>query len=190
MKFNNTIKKDEHTFAVEGGTPNRLKKITGTRLSKILDCNHWATPFAAWCEIMKVAEPPFEGNKYTEAGQAIEPKLIDFCKDIVSPFIVSPSEYFKGVKTNYDFFPENDVFGGMWDALAFDRDGVTIEDDDVPIAVIEAKTTSRPQDWEMGVPDNYKVQGMMYAALLGCDEVYFPVAFLKPSDYYSPSDLR
>ena len=190
MGFNNAIKLDEQTFAIEGGTPVRLKKITGTRLSKILDCNHWATPFAAWCEIMKAAEPPFEGNKYTEAGQAIEPKLIDYCKDIVSPFIVTPTEYFKGKTKVYDFFPENKTFGGMWDALAFDRDGVTVDDDVSPIAVIEAKTTSRPQDWENGVPDNYKIQGMMYAALIGCDDVYFPVAFLQPRDYDDPTTFE
>ena len=188
-KFNEAVENETGRFSVVGGTPSRLKKITATRFSKVIDCNHWATPFQAWCEVMKVAEPPFEDNKYTLAGKAIEPKLIDWVRDCVSPYIQAPSDYFDNCEHVYDYFPNEAVFGGMWDALAFEHKGVTEHDNDKPIAVIEAKTTSRPQDWEDGVPENYKAQGLMYAYLLGVKDVYFPVAFLTDEDYEHPEDF-
>lgn len=185
--FNPAQEIDGSRFSVVGGKPARTKKVTATRLSKILGCNHWSDDFQAWCEIMKVAEPPFEDNKYTIAGKAIEPKLVDYCRSIVSPYIQMPDDYFgKATGLRWDFFPEEPIFGGMWDALAFSRANVTCKDDDKPIAIIEAKTSSRPQDWENGVPDNYKAQGLLYAYLLGVKDVYFPVAFLTPDDYTNP----
>ena len=74
-RTSNWIAFDDSHVAVDkiNGKP---KKITGTRLGAVLNLNTWKTPFQAWCEITRVAEPPFEGNKYTEAGKAIEPKLI------------------------------------------------------------------------------------------------------------------
>ena len=183
-KFN-AVTKDGNTFSVLNGKPTSVKKITATRFSKVLGCNHWGDEFQAWCEIMKVAEPPFEGNKYTNAGQVIEPKLIEFCKDIVSPYIVAPQDYYEKVPANFDFF-EDKLFGGMWDALAFWVPNAKDGDGNVPCAIIECKTTSRPQDWERGVPEHYKAQGLLYAYLLGVNDVYFPVAFLEPKDYDQP----
>ena len=157
------------------------KKITGTRLGAILGLNEWKTPFQAWCEITRVAEPPFEGTKYTEAGKVIEPKLIEYCRDYVSPDLVLPedrfgADYFQ--KTFGDFYPSNAVFGGMWDALYMVNGQVA--------GVIECKTSSRPQDWLHGVPKHYAVQGLLYAYLLGVEDVYFPVAFLSKDDYDHP----
>lgn len=190
-KFNAAFETDDKRFSVVGGTPSRLKKITATRFSKVIGCNHWSNDFQAWCEIMKVAEPPFEDNKYTIAGKAIEPKLVDYCRNVVSPYIQMPDDYFGKAKgLRWDFFPENKIFGGMWDALAFARPDVTSSDSDKPIAIIEAKTSSRPQDWENGVPENYKAQGLLYAYLLGVDDIYFPVAFLKPEDYDNPESFE
>lgn len=185
MKFN-AVTENNGRYSVLNGKPYNPKKITATRFSKVLGCNHWGDEFQAWCEIMRVAEPPFEGNKYTNAGQIIEPKLIDFCKDIVSPYIVAPKEYYDTVPANFDFFGDNELFGGMWDALAFWVPNAKDGDGNVPCAVIECKTTSRPQDWERGVPEHYKAQGLLYAYLLGVNDVYFPVAFLTPKDYDQP----
>ena len=191
-KFNPATELDEQRFKVTSGVPNKRKKITGTRFSKVIGCNEWASDFQAWCEIMKVAEPPFEGNKYTEAGQAIESKLIDYAREQVSPYIQEPEAYFETddakKKMFYDFF-RDDIFGGMWDGLPFDRSGVTETMDILPLGIIECKTTSRPQDWMLGVPDNYKAQGLLYAALMDLEDVYFPVAFLEPEDYDHPEEF-
>ena len=179
-RTSNWIAFDDSHVAVDkiNGKP---KKITGTRLGAVLNLNTWKTPFQAWCEITRVAEPPFEGNKYTEAGKAIEPKLIEWCREYVSPEIKTPEDMYGEDffnKTYGDFFPEDTRFGGMWDALYY-VDG-KIE------GVIECKTSSRPQDWVNGVPKHYLVQGQLYAHLLGVTDVYFAVAFLKDGDYDAP----
>lgn len=181
VKKSNWMKAGDSTVAVDriNGKP---KKLTGTRLGAVFGLNPWKTPFQAWCEITRVAEPPFEGNKFTEAGQVIEPKLIERCREYVSPDVVTPEEFYgtddPKRKTGYDFF-EDKVFGGMWDALYKVGDGIR--------GVIECKTSSRPQDWEDGVPEHYAVQGLLYAYLLGLDDVWFIVAFLSPEDYDDPA---
>lgn len=162
------------------------KRITGTRLGAVLGTNRWKTPFQAWCEITRVAEPPFAGNKYTRAGEAIEPKLIEYTRGIVSPDVVYPADvfgerYFENTHGNF-FADKTDVFGGMWDAL-YRIDGEVA-------GVIECKTSSRPQDWARGVPTHYKMQGMLYAYLLGLEDVWFPVAFLDRGDYATPETFE
>jgi predicted phage-related endonuclease len=180
-KFNEWEYTAENTaIKVASGATKNPKKITGTRLGAILGVNKWKSAFDAWCEICRVAEEPFEDNKFTLAGKAIEPILLEWCKENVSPYIVTPEEHFGTKRPGYDFFPEDPVFGGMWDALALKS--VTGK----PIGIIEAKTTGRPQDWQDGVPLSYAVQGLLYAALLGLDRVFFPVAFLTDNDYAHP----
>ena len=49
-------------------------------MSSVLGLNEYQTPFGAWCEITKLVKLPFEDTKYTIAGKAIEPKLIDYMK--------------------------------------------------------------------------------------------------------------
>lgn len=183
-KWTYTPKQD--AMRVLGGTPSNPKKMTGSRLGKVLGMNHWGSPFAAWCEIMRVAEPPFEENKYTIAGNVIEPKLLEFCKSEVSPHIITPEEHFGCLDakkhTGYDFFKDDPIFGGMWDGLIGDGNGGIL-------GVVEAKTSSRPQDWREGVPDSYAAQALLYAALLGVEHVYVPVAFLTDADYERPQDF-
>lgn len=185
VKKSNWMNAGDNTVAVDkiNGKP---KKLTGTRLGAVLGLNPWKTPFQAWCEITRVAEPPFEGNKFTEAGQIIEPKLIEYCKEFVSPDIVTPEEFYKTDDpkraTGYDFFSDDEVFGGMWDALYKVGDSFA--------GVIECKTSSRPQDWENGIPAYYEVQGLLYAYKLGLKDVWFPVAFLSPEDYDHPEQFE
>lgn len=50
----------------------KRKKITGTRMGAILGKSRFSTPFKVALEIARIypGDPP---NKYTEAGNAIEP---------------------------------------------------------------------------------------------------------------------
>ena len=108
--------------------PKKPKKISGTYFPSVLGFDPWKTPFEAWCKNTRTYEPPFEGNKYTNAGQIIEPKVFDFLRNsmgfgnnVVSPEDVYGKDHFK--KTWGDFFPDNKVFSGMWDALIKDDEG-------------------------------------------------------------------
>lgn len=168
MEFqNNRIKVDP---------PKKPKKLTATRFATILGLNAWASPFSAWCEITRTYEAPFEDSIYTIAGKVIEPKIIDYLNnvmfmDIKSPTDVYGADYFK--KTWGDFFPDQKVFGGMWDVLGDDF-------------VVEIKTTKRAEDWAVDVPIYYKLQACLYAYLLGFENVVMTASFLEDKDYANP----
>jgi predicted phage-related endonuclease len=176
--------------AVEGA-PTKPKKLTGSRFGAVVGLNNWKSPFEAWCEVCRVGEQPFEGNKYTDAGNAIESKLIEWCKTEVSPYIYTPEEFY-GVPdakrhTGYDFY-DHPIFGGMWDAIVLSAPLEKFRAGNGSVlGYIEAKTSSRPQDWQHGVPDSYAVQGLEYCVLDGATKVFFPVAILDDKDYENPS---
>lgn len=156
--------------------PKKPKKLTATRFATILGLNAWSSPFSAWCEITRTYEEPFEDSIYTIAGKVIEPKIIDYLNntmfmDIKSPTDVYGPDYFK--KTWGDFFPDQKVFGGMWDVLGDDF-------------VVEIKTTKRAEDWALDVPIYYKLQACLYAYLLGFDNVVMTASFLEDKDYANP----
>lgn len=167
---------------IEIDPPKKTKKLTATRFATIMGLNKWSTPFSAWCEITKVYEDPFVDSIYTVAGKIIEPKVIKYLNDryfmdIKSPSDVYGTDYFK--KTWGDFFPDQKVLGGMWDARGDQF-------------VVEIKTTKRSEDWvgDDGSPEPpiyYKLQAALYAYLLGFDLVYMTCSFLSEKDY--PIDL-
>ena len=154
----------------------RLKKMTGTRFATVMGLNVWSTPFEMWCAITKTYEKPFEDTIYTVAGKVIEPKVVEYLKDVYFMDIKDPEDvygkdYFK--KTWGDFYPEWVEFGGMWDAIGDDF-------------IVEIKTTKRAEDWQVDIPIYYKLQAALYAYLSGFDDVYVTVSFLEPNDYDSP----
>lgn len=166
--------------------PKKLKKLTGTRFASVLGLDKWNTEFKTWCAITKTYEDPFVDNMYTLAGKAIEPKIIEwlnktlFFHSVVTPTDVYGADYFK--QTWGDFFPEYEIFGGMWDSLVYE--------DGKPSAVIEIKTTKRAEDWQNGqAPVYYAMQASLYAYLLGVDDVIMVAAFLEDEDYEHPEDF-
>lgn len=166
--------KDKHVVLEK--VTKKPKKLTGTRFATVMGLNAWSTPFEIWCAVTRTYEKPFEDTIYTLAGKAIEPKVIAYLKDrlfmdIRTPEDVFGKDYFK--KTFGDFFPDVQVFGGMWDALGDDF-------------VVEIKTTKRAEDWEDDIPIYYKLQAALYAWMLNLDKVVVPVCFLAEKDYDDP----
>ena len=175
---------DKHI--VIDNVPKKPKKLTGTRFASVLGLDKWNTPFKTWCAITKTYEDPFTENKYTLAGKAIEPKIIKylnkayFLNSVKSPTDIYGKDYFK--KTFGDFFPESDIFGGMWDALVYYDEEIS--------AVIEIKTTKRAEDWADGkAPIHYSLQAALYAYLLGVDNIVMVAAVLEDEDYEHPENF-
>jgi predicted phage-related endonuclease len=172
---------------IEVEPPKRPKRITGTRFASILGLDRWNTPFKTWCAITRTYEEPFEDNKYTIAGKTIEPKVINYLNKVYyqghlkSPTDIYGEDYFR--KTWGNFFPESDIFGGMWDALLYDENGKVD-------SVIEIKTTGRVEDWVDGAPPHYALQASLYAYLLGIDNVVMVASFLEDKDYEHPEDFE
>lgn len=173
-------------YIVIDDVPKKPKKLTGTRFASVLGLDKWNTPFKTWCAVTKTYEDPFTENKYTTAGKVIEPKIIDylnkayFLNAVKSPTDVYGKDYFK--KTFGDFFPEDKIFGGMWDALVYYDNEIS--------AVIEIKTTKRAEDWADGkAPIHYSLQAALYAYLLGVDNIVMVAAFLEDNDYEHPENF-
>ena len=180
MKWN-----DNQTLSID--PPRKPKKCTGTRFAAVLGLNRWSTPFKAWCAITRTYEEPFEDTIYTIAGKTIEPKQAAYMQDLmfwekmVSPTDVYGEDYFK--KTWGDFFPENKIFGGMWDYLFVDAEGK-------PKTVLEMKTTKRAEDWLDDIPEYYAMQAALYAYLLKVDEVIMVCTILEDGDYENPQNFK
>ena len=174
----NTIKWLEDHIEID--PPKRTKKITGTRLAAILGFNRWSDPFKIWCEITRTYEEPFVDSKYTLAGKAIEPILIDYLSkryfmDLKTPEDVYGKDYFQ--KTYGDFYKDREIFGGMWDAIGDDT-------------IVEIKTTKRSEDWLEDTPEYYKLQAALYAYLSGYNRIIFCCGFLTDSDYDNPENFK
>lgn len=176
MKWN-----DNQTIQIT--PPRNPKKLTATRFATILGLNPWSTPFEIWCEVTRTYQKPFEDTIYTAAGKTIEPKQAQYMRDnyfmtLTAPADVWGEDYFK--KTFGDFFPDQDVLGGMWDYLK----GASVAKAD---AVLEMKTTKRAEDWAQDIPEYYALQAALYAYLLGVDDVIMVASFLNEKDYADPS---
>ena len=165
--------------------PKKPLKITGTRFAAILGFNKWSTPFKCWCEITRTYKEPFVDTIYTAAGKIIEPKQAEYMKksyamyNLKTPTDIFGEDYFK--KTFGDFFSNVPIFGGMWD--------YRLDDNGIPTAVLEMKTTKRSEDWADDIPEYYALQAALYAYLLGVDDVIMVASFLEPGDYEHPENF-
>ncbi len=189
------IKWNGSTIAVE--PPKKPKKISGTYFSTVLGFDPWKTPFEAWCKSTRTYEIPFEGNKYTNAGEIIEPKVFDFLRTsmgfgnrVLTPTDVYGKDYFK--KTWGDFFPESKVFSGMWDALIKGDDGKPEYVVEVKTVQVDGRSGSLEDRWKDGEAPHYQaLQASLYAYLLGIDKVLMVAVALedKKGDYEHPEQV-
>ena len=173
------------------------KKITGTHFPTVLGVNPFSSPFEAWCRCTRTYETPFEGNKYTNAGQIIEPKVFDFLRDsmgfgdkLITPEDVYGKDHFK--KTWGDFYPNTEIFGGMWDALVIDDNRKVEYVVEIKTVQVDGRSGSLEERWKDGEAPHYQaLQASLYAYLLGADKVLMVAVALKDSegDYEHPEKV-
>ena len=175
----------------------KSKKITGTHFPTVLGVNPFSTPFEVWCRCTRTYEKPFEGNKYTNAGQVIEPKVFDFLRGsmgfgdrVVVPEDVYGKDHFK--KTWGDFYPDKDIYGGMWDALIKDESGNIEYVVEIKTVQVDGRSGTLEERWKDGeAPDYQALQASLYAHLLGVDKVIMVAVALEDSkgDYEHPEQV-
>lgn len=187
--------KDENRIEVEA--PKKPKKISGTHFSTVLGLDPWKTPFETWCKCTRTYETPFEGNKYTTAGEIIEPKVFEFLRTSMgfgdklrTPTDVLGNDYFK--RTRGDFFPESGVFSGMWDCLVVGDDGKPEYVVEIKTVQVDGRSGSLEDRWKDGEAPHYQaLQASLYAYLLGIDNVLMVAVALedKKGDYEHPEQV-
>ena len=173
------------------------KKLTGTHFPTVIGVNPFSTDFEVWCRCTRTYEIPFEGNKYTNAGQIIEPKVFDFLRTsmgfgdrLVTPEDVYGKDHFK--KTWGDFYPQVPIFGGMWDALIKDENGNTEYVVEIKTVQVDGRSGSLEDRWKDGEAPHYQaLQASLYAHLLGVDKVLMVAVALedKKGDYERPEQV-
>ena len=178
-------------------SPKKPKKITGTHFPTILGVNPYSSPFEVWCRCTRTYEIPFEGNKYTNAGQIIEPKVFDFLRKsmgfgdrVVTPEDIYGKDHFK--KTWGDFYPDTAIFGGMWDALIVGDDGRPEYVVEIKTVQVDGRSGSLENRWKDGEAPHYQaLQASLYAYLLGIDKVLMVAVSLedKKGDYEHPEQV-
>ena len=191
----NDVKWNGSTISVE--PPKKPKKITGTHFPTIVGVNPFATDFEVWCRCTRTYEIPFEGNKYTNAGQVIEPKVFEFLRTsmgfgnrVVTPEDVYGEDHFK--KTWGDFYPKVPIFGGMWDALINDDKGNIEYVVEIKTVQVDGRSGSLEDRWKDGEAPHYQaLQASLYAHLLGVDKVMMVAVALedKKGDYEHPEQV-
>lgn len=168
------------------------KKITATKIPAILkeeSVRKYTTPFQIWCDLTRVYPLPFEDNKYTNAGKAIEPKQLAYFREHYNvPNLITPQEkYGDDLKYIWDFYSDKPIFGGKWDSITVETD-----DPNKIRRIIECKTAQEKKRdfWDDNkIPENYRMQAALYAYLSGVDGVTYIATFLKPEDYNNPSEV-
>lgn len=189
------IKWNGSTISVE--PTKKPKKLTGTHFPTVLGVNPFSSPFEVWCRCTRTYEKPFEGNKYTNAGQVIEPKVFDFLRKsmgfgdrLIVPEDVYGKDHFK--KTWGDFYPNAPIFGGMWDALIRDdKDNIEYVVE-IKTVQVDGRSGSLEQRWKDGEAPHYQaLQAALYAHLLGVDKVLMVAVALeeKKGDYEHPEQV-
>lgn len=174
--------------------PKKPKKITGTHLPEVLNIHPYSTAFEAWCRCTRTYEKPFEGNKYTNAGEIIEPKVFEFLRKaygfgdrLVTPTDMYGENHFQ--RTFGDFFKDNPIFGGSWDALIVDENGKPEYVVEVKTVKVDGRSGGLEERWKNGEAPHYQaIQASLYAYLLGIDKVIMVSVSLKESegDYEHP----
>ena len=184
--------------AISVDAPKKPKKITGTWFPTVLGFDPWKTPFEAWCRCTRTYEKPFAGNKFTNAGEIIEPKVFAFLKKsmgfgdrLVTPTDVYGADPFK--KTWGDFFHDVAMFGGMWDALIYNEEKTAVEYVvEVKTVQIDGRSGSLEERWKDGEAPHYQaLQAALYAHLLGIDKVMMVSVSLEDAkgDYEHPENV-
>ena len=189
------VKWNGSTISVE--PPKKPKKITGTHFATVLGWNPYSSPFETWCRCTRTYEIPFEGNKYTNAGQIIEPKVFDFLRTslgfgtrVITPEDVYGKDHSK--KTWSDFYPDTRIFGGMWDALIYGEDGKPECVVEIKTVQVDGRSGALEERWKDGEAPHYQaLQASLYAYLLGIDNVMMVAVALKDKegDYEHPENV-
>ena len=113
-----------------------------------------------------------------------------FGKKLVTPEDVYGKDHFK--KTWGDFFPDKDIFGGMWDALVVNDEGKPEYVVEIKTVQIDGRSGALEDRWKYGEAPAYQaLQASLYAHLLGIDKVLMVAVALqdKKGDYEHPEQV-
>ncbi|ENY54181.1 Hypothetical protein MALK_0770 [Metamycoplasma alkalescens 14918] len=174
---NKTIKlnDDYHQklLAIKPGEFSGFRKITGSALGDILKLTPFNSEFAAFARIANFSMPILD-RKYVNAGIALEPKIINKIEQKYNFKI----ERFEGSKYNFDYFKENELFGGLPDGYLKDQNLI------IEIKTVGAKKFDLWNNSNINLA--YIKQAQLYSYLIKAKKFTIVAAFLEEEDYANP----
>ncbi len=147
-------------------------KITGTQISGLLNRNPWQTPFSTAVRMLRLFNEDISDKPAVHAGSVIEPKILDYAGALHGEDVFQSDKSGDHESWASDF--EDEYFGGHIDGLMPDG------------AVVEVKTSSKPQDWDGKIPEHYWMQASLYAHFLKTDRIVFLVGFTDRDTWNNP----
>lgn len=147
-------------------------KITGTQISGLLGCNPWQTPFSTAVRMLRLFNEDISDKPAIHAGTVIEPKILDYAGALHGEDVFQSDKSGDHESWISDF--QDEYFGGHIDGLMPDG------------AIVEVKTSSRPQDWDGKIPEHYWMQASLYAHFLKTDKIVFLVGFTDRDTWNNP----
>ncbi|AZZ65479.1 hypothetical protein DMC14_001595 [Metamycoplasma phocicerebrale] len=174
---NKVVKLEENyhkkLLAHKPGAFGAFRKITGSALGDVLELTKFNSQFSAFARISGFALPVLD-KKYVNAGVKIEPKILEKLENKFNFKI----KRFDAKEYNYDYFKENDLFGGLPDGY--------LESENL---VIEIKTAGAKKfdSWNNeGISPSYIKQAQLYSYLIGAKRFTIVACFLEEDDYNNP----
>lgn len=152
-----------------------VRKISGTSFAGIVGMSPWDTRFTAMCKFLGLCDEDISSKPAVVAGKVLEEVIVEHCRHLG---VIPASEVFEPRTGSHDEWPsdfDDPDFVGHLDGMMADGS-----------AVVEVKTTGRPEDWADGVPMHYWLQASLYAHFMGVDKIVFLVGILTDEDRRNP----
>lgn len=152
-----------------------VRKVSGTSLAEVLGMSPWNTRFQGLCKLLGMCDEDISTKPAVVAGKVLEDVIIEHCRHLG---VLPASEVFEPRVGDHDEWPSDfddpDFVGHL--------DGMTADGR----AVVEVKTTGRPEDWAEGPPIHYWLQASLYAYFMGVEDIMFLVGVLTDEDRKNP----
>lgn len=208
--------KDDHLVLSDEYLKNNLgkfKKITGTRLSSVLNKNEYISPVKVWSMMVNIYNEPMD-KMYADAGNIIEPKIHQWvCNHLNLNF-----KQYNPISCQWDVFKNNQIFGGIPDGEPIDDNGnflypnqpileikttsidafkfkkinglLILEKDINNHPVVKSKGEKRKKWFDSNnniiIPQEYLYQLGLYCYLRNTSKGIFAICFLETDDYINP----
>ncbi|AXE60722.1 hypothetical protein DA803_01300 [[Mycoplasma] phocae] len=158
------------------GTFGGFRKMTGSALGDIMLLTNFNSQFVAYARLCGFGMPILD-DKYVRAGVILEPKILEKIEQSIGDKILRyPAE-----KYNYDYFKENQLFGGLPDGF-WEKKRIIFE--------IKTANEKKFDQWnQYGVNVGYIKQAQLYAYLMGVKTFSIVACFLKEEDYIDPNSV-
>ncbi len=191
----------------------RFKKITGSRIGSILNCNEYTTDLKTWAIMVGIYQDKMD-ETLAYVGNTIEPKLRIYAEK----FLNTNYKFYEPAQVKWDVFTDNKIFGGIPDGEPTDEfgnidyhnkkmleikttsidsfeykkeNGSMVMKKDKNGAPIVKKKDGKLEKWfdangKVELPREYQLQLGLYMYLRNITNGVFVVGFLTRDDYVHP----